>query len=161
MPTFSVLLYWAATRNWCIMKHCYSGEISSRFVIVLAVVSCSHDWISGSVLEVTIRPGDNITLYCDCKASTGEYMVWYRNCSHENQPSLVLKSKVGLGLVKIFPRFQLWETILLSPMICWSRTSLIWMRASTIVELKRRRWWMKNALLPQIFTHMATSQQGS
>ncbi|XP_068583717.1 uncharacterized protein [Cebidichthys violaceus] len=59
-------------------------------VALLGVASCSHDWISGSVLEATVRPGDNITLYCDCKLSSGVYIVWYRNCSHENQPSLVL-----------------------------------------------------------------------
>ncbi|XP_071060132.1 uncharacterized protein [Pseudochaenichthys georgianus] len=39
---------------------------------------------------MTVRPGDNITLYCDCNSSTGVYILWYRNCSHENQPSLVL-----------------------------------------------------------------------
>ncbi|XP_044202526.1 uncharacterized protein LOC122979269 isoform X1 [Thunnus albacares] len=66
-------------------------ELHIFLVVLLGVVSCSHDGISGSVLEVTVRPGDNITLYCDCKTSAGVYIVWYRNCSHENQPSLVLK----------------------------------------------------------------------
>jgi len=42
---------------------------------------------------VTVRPGDNITLHCDCKLSTGTYTVWFRNCSHENQPTLVLNAK--------------------------------------------------------------------
>ncbi|XP_034059188.1 uncharacterized protein LOC117537905 [Gymnodraco acuticeps] len=60
------------------------------FLVILLVVSCTHDWTSGSELEMTVRPGDNITLYCDCNSSTGVYIVWYRNCSHENQPSLVL-----------------------------------------------------------------------
>jgi len=50
-------------------------------------------------LELTVRPGDNVTLYCDCTISSGVYIVWYRNCSHENQPSLVLKvlqkNKIG------------------------------------------------------------------
>ena len=41
-------------------------------------------------MEVTVGPGDNITLYCDCKPSAGVFIVWFRNCSHENQPSLVL-----------------------------------------------------------------------
>ncbi|XP_038569472.1 uncharacterized protein LOC119899115 [Micropterus salmoides] len=59
-------------------------------VFLLGVVSYM---ISGSLLEVTVRPGDNITLYCDCKLSSGVFIVWYRNCSHENQPSLVLKIK--------------------------------------------------------------------
>ncbi|XP_008274242.1 uncharacterized protein LOC103353180 isoform X3 [Stegastes partitus] len=55
------------------------------------IVSCSHHLFSGSVLEVTARPGDNITVCCDCKISKGVYIVWFRNCSHENQPTLVLK----------------------------------------------------------------------
>ncbi|XP_033985279.1 uncharacterized protein LOC117481625 isoform X1 [Trematomus bernacchii] len=63
------------------------------FLVILLVVSCTHDWTSGSELEMTVRPGDNITLYCDCKLSSGVYIVWYRNCSHENQPSLVLNVK--------------------------------------------------------------------
>lgn len=86
-----------------------------HFLCFPGVASCSHDWISGSV---TVRPGDNITLYCDCKLSTGVYIVWYRNCSHENQPPLVLKvghrsSTSGYNpdsdtkdLLKILPRFQ-------------------------------------------------------
>ncbi|XP_040891220.1 uncharacterized protein LOC121180130 [Toxotes jaculatrix] len=61
-------------------------------VILLGVASCSQDQTSQSVLEVTVTPGDNITLYCDCKSSTGVYIVWYRNCSHENQPTLVLQT---------------------------------------------------------------------
>uniref|UniRef100_A0A3B5B4M3 Immunoglobulin domain-containing protein n=1 Tax=Stegastes partitus TaxID=144197 RepID=A0A3B5B4M3_9TELE len=56
------------------------------------IVSCSHNLISGSVLNVTARPEDNITIYCDCKISNGIYIVWFRNCSHENQPTLVLKT---------------------------------------------------------------------
>ncbi|XP_062420669.1 uncharacterized protein LOC134102911 [Pungitius pungitius] len=60
-------------------------------VALLGVASCSHEWISGSV---SVRRGDNITLYCDCKLSTGVHIVWYRNCSHENQPPLVIKLDV-------------------------------------------------------------------
>ncbi|XP_033985290.1 uncharacterized protein LOC117481627 isoform X2 [Trematomus bernacchii] len=62
-----------------------------RIFLVILLVSCTHDWTSGSELEMTFRPGENITLYCDCKLSSGVYIMWYRNCSHENQPSLVLK----------------------------------------------------------------------
>lgn len=65
-------------------------------VCIPAVVSLSHDCVCGSVVEMTVKPEENITLYCDCKLSTGVYIVWYRNCSHENQPSLVLKPKHGL-----------------------------------------------------------------
>ncbi|KAI3352442.1 hypothetical protein L3Q82_005395 [Scortum barcoo] len=78
------------------IKHkCIKHNILLSFAapLVIGVISCCHDLTSGSVLEVTIRPGDNVTLYCDCKISTGVYVVWYRNCSHENQPTLVLKVK--------------------------------------------------------------------
>ncbi|XP_068583480.1 uncharacterized protein [Cebidichthys violaceus] len=83
------------------------------FLVILQIASCSHDWISGSVLEATVRPGDNITLYCDCKLSSGVYIVWYRNCSHENQPSLVLEVNLQwsatIDLVRVMkplPRFH-------------------------------------------------------
>ncbi|XP_051802086.1 uncharacterized protein LOC127533349 [Acanthochromis polyacanthus] len=62
-------------------------------VVFSGIVSCSHNLVSGSVLEVTARPGDSITLYCDCKVSSGVHIVWIRNCSHENQPSLILRTK--------------------------------------------------------------------
>ncbi|XP_047435223.1 uncharacterized protein LOC125004574 isoform X1 [Mugil cephalus] len=58
--------------------------------VISGVVSCSHGWISVPTLEVTARPGDNITLYCDCRQSFGAYTMWFRNCSHENQPTLLL-----------------------------------------------------------------------
>ncbi|XP_029135464.2 uncharacterized protein [Labrus bergylta] len=62
-------------------------------LLVSAVVSLSPDCVCGSELKVTVRPGDNIILYCDCKTSTGVYIVWKRNCSHENQPSLFLRTR--------------------------------------------------------------------
>ncbi|XP_030209374.1 uncharacterized protein LOC115541677 [Gadus morhua] len=58
-------------------------------VILGAVVSC-QDVLSNPVVELTVRPGENVTLYCDCKLATKENFVWYRNCSHENQPTLSL-----------------------------------------------------------------------
>ncbi|XP_035762205.1 uncharacterized protein LOC118453961 [Neolamprologus brichardi] len=60
----------------------------------VGALTSSHNLNSGTVLEMMVRPGENITLYCDCKTSTGEFIVWYRNCSHEKQPSLVLKTKL-------------------------------------------------------------------
>uniref|UniRef100_A0A3Q3GZ95 Ig-like domain-containing protein n=1 Tax=Labrus bergylta TaxID=56723 RepID=A0A3Q3GZ95_9LABR len=64
-----------------------------RNIQIETVVSLSPDCVCGSELKVTVRPGDNITLYCDCKTSTGVYIVWKRNCSHENQPSLFLRTR--------------------------------------------------------------------
>ena len=57
-----------------------------------AVVSC-QDVLSNPVVELTVRPGENVTLYCDCKLTTNVNIVWYRNCSHENQPTLSLNWK--------------------------------------------------------------------
>ena len=48
---------------------------------------------SYTVVELTVRPGENVTLHCDCKRSPGENIVWYRNCSHENQPTFTLNTK--------------------------------------------------------------------
>uniref|UniRef100_A0A3P9NZY0 Ig-like domain-containing protein n=1 Tax=Poecilia reticulata TaxID=8081 RepID=A0A3P9NZY0_POERE len=52
----------------------------------------------------------NITIYCDCKVSTGIYVVWFRNCSHEYQPTLVVSWKnAGISPFKgeiTFPRFK-------------------------------------------------------
>ena len=98
------------------MLHCNISTCFNCCVCIPGVVSCSHDGICGSVLEVTVRPGDNITLYCDCKRSLGVDIVWFRNCSHENQPSLVLRTKfeqrdaTDKDYTKIrnpFPRFHL------------------------------------------------------
>ena len=53
-------------------------------------MSC-QDTLSNTEVELTVRPGENVTLYCDCKPSRGEITVWYRNCSHDNQPTFTLK----------------------------------------------------------------------
>ncbi|KAK7930043.1 hypothetical protein WMY93_006438 [Mugilogobius chulae] len=57
-------------------------------------------WVSGSVVDVMLKPGDNTTLHCDCKCPVGVYTVWYRNCSHPNQPTLVLRTKQEKGYKK-------------------------------------------------------------
>ncbi|CAL8329675.1 unnamed protein product [Lota lota] len=61
-------------------------------VILGAVVVSGQDLLSNPVVELTVRPGENVTLYCDCKTSTDVYIVWFRNCSHENQPTFALKT---------------------------------------------------------------------
>ena len=67
---------------WCVFLLTDSYFI---FLIQGAVVS------SYTVVERTVRPGENVTLHCDCKRSPGETIVWYRNCSHENQPTRILR----------------------------------------------------------------------
>ncbi|XP_030209368.1 uncharacterized protein LOC115541673 isoform X1 [Gadus morhua] len=62
-------------------------------VILGAVVSCQDVLSNPVVEELTVRPGENVTLYCDCKLTTNVNLVWYRNCSHEYQPTLSLNWK--------------------------------------------------------------------
>ncbi|MEQ2252722.1 hypothetical protein ILYODFUR_024697 [Ilyodon furcidens] len=56
---------------------------------------------------MTARPGENILLYCDCKQSVGVFVVWYRNSSHENTPSLVLNTQSFSASEKRFPHIKL------------------------------------------------------
>lgn len=41
-------------------------------------LTSSQDLRYDSLIEMAIRPGENITLHCDCKSSVGVYIVWYR-----------------------------------------------------------------------------------
>uniref|UniRef100_A0A3P9NZN6 Ig-like domain-containing protein n=1 Tax=Poecilia reticulata TaxID=8081 RepID=A0A3P9NZN6_POERE len=65
-----------------------------------------HFAISTSVEEKRTRPGENILLHCDCKQLPGVYIVWYKNSSHEDTPTLVLNVKSGFDMEKKFPRFK-------------------------------------------------------
>uniref|UniRef100_A0A8C1I8H0 Ig-like domain-containing protein n=1 Tax=Cyprinus carpio TaxID=7962 RepID=A0A8C1I8H0_CYPCA len=60
--------------------------------------------IFGEEVEMKVRPGDNITLYCDRSVTLGSKIVWIRNCSHENQPSLIIDYKKLY--LEIFQRFS-------------------------------------------------------
>ncbi|XP_076001800.1 uncharacterized protein LOC142994815 isoform X2 [Genypterus blacodes] len=64
---------------------------SAFLLLLLGAVTSSQD--SGGAFNLTVRAGENATLHCDCQTSTGVYILWYRNCSHENQPPLVLKPR--------------------------------------------------------------------
>ncbi|KAG9259710.1 hypothetical protein AMEX_G27233, partial [Astyanax mexicanus] len=46
--------------------------------------------ISGAEVEMSSRSGDDVTLYCDCPMPDGFYIAWFRNCSHQHQPPLVI-----------------------------------------------------------------------
>ncbi|XP_026159389.1 uncharacterized protein LOC113128340 [Mastacembelus armatus] len=87
-------------------------ELRILQVVLLGVVYRGHGWVSGSVLDKTARPGDTVILFCDCRFSAGAYITWFRNCSHENQPSLVMgtkydSSKRFTNFLNPFPRFHL------------------------------------------------------
>ncbi|CAM4498842.1 unnamed protein product [Leuciscus chuanchicus] len=94
-------------------------EAITSFVLDIFVVSKARDGglekqagiaiegaenrIYGAEVEMKVRPGDNITLYCDRSVTIGFRFVWIRNCSHENQPSLVIDfRKWGLEIFQHF-----------------------------------------------------------
>ena len=74
----------------CIMFLCVSSYSESIFHS--GAVLSFQNVLSNPVLELIVRPGENVTLYCDCNSSTGVYIIWFRNCSHENQPTFVLET---------------------------------------------------------------------
>ncbi|XP_062334916.1 uncharacterized protein LOC134034385 isoform X2 [Osmerus eperlanus] len=75
--------------------------------------SCGETGVSGAQVEQRVKPGEDVTLHCDCRVSTGVYVVWYRNCSHRNQPTLVMSTyndKQNIQYAKLpnpFPGFTL------------------------------------------------------
>ncbi|KAL6467224.1 hypothetical protein MHYP_G00250280 [Metynnis hypsauchen] len=62
-------------------------ERSRAVLITLVCVLFSR--ISGAEVEMRVRPGDNVTLYCDCIWKS----LWFRNCSHDHQPPLIMSSE--------------------------------------------------------------------
>ncbi|XP_060748473.1 uncharacterized protein LOC132861114 [Tachysurus vachellii] len=57
-------------------------------IALVCVVFSSQKRISGAEVEMRVRPGDDVTLYCDCVWKVGFYPVWFRNCSDENHPTV-------------------------------------------------------------------------
>uniref|UniRef100_A0A673HK10 Ig-like domain-containing protein n=1 Tax=Sinocyclocheilus rhinocerous TaxID=307959 RepID=A0A673HK10_9TELE len=57
------------------------------------------------LLFFIIKAGESITLYCDCVIPFGSHIAWWRNCSHEHQPSLLIEA--GNLFTGMFPRFSL------------------------------------------------------
>ncbi|KAG5272082.1 hypothetical protein AALO_G00161460 [Alosa alosa] len=59
--------------------------------------------ISVAEVELKVRPGDDIILYCDFSVSSKLEIEWHRKCTHVNQPELVLFG----NFENPFPRFGL------------------------------------------------------
>ncbi|XP_077061172.1 uncharacterized protein LOC143714097 [Siphateles boraxobius] len=78
-------------------------------VICVCVLLCEHQRVFGTEVDMRVKAGDSITLYCDSVLSLGSHIVWLRNCSHEHQPSLLIdSSKIFL---RTFPRFSFVQNI--------------------------------------------------
>ncbi|KAK3507608.1 hypothetical protein QTP70_030789, partial [Hemibagrus guttatus] len=73
-------------------------------IALVCVVFSSQKRISGAEVEMRVRPGDDVTLHCDCVMKGGFYLAWFRNCSHENQPRLMILYTDFIG--SSFPRYS-------------------------------------------------------
>uniref|UniRef100_A0A8C1HYK9 Immunoglobulin domain-containing protein n=2 Tax=Cyprinus carpio TaxID=7962 RepID=A0A8C1HYK9_CYPCA len=60
--------------------------------------------VFGAEVDMRVKAGDSITLYSDCVIPLGSFIVWWRNCSHEHQPSLFIDSSKIFN--EKFPRFS-------------------------------------------------------
>ncbi|XDV14754.1 hypothetical protein PO909_014949 [Leuciscus waleckii] len=75
-----------------------------RFDATGCVLLCEHQRVFGTEVDMRVKAGDSITLYCDCVIPLGSHIIWLRNCSHEHQPSLIIDStNMFQGT---FPRFS-------------------------------------------------------
>ena len=59
----------------------------------VGVICSSVERISGAHEELRVRPGDDVTLLCDIEDKNLWAVEWRRNCSHRNQPTLVLEGR--------------------------------------------------------------------
>ncbi|KAL7856234.1 hypothetical protein AOLI_G00198380 [Acnodon oligacanthus] len=62
------------------------------FITLVYVVVFNLKRVSGAIVEMRVQRGASITLYCDCVWKSGLGIVWFRNCSHEHQPSLIIST---------------------------------------------------------------------
>uniref|UniRef100_A0A672LVP3 Ig-like domain-containing protein n=1 Tax=Sinocyclocheilus grahami TaxID=75366 RepID=A0A672LVP3_SINGR len=72
--------------------------------IYLSILFCEQQRVFGAEVDMRVKAGDSITLYCDCVIPSGSIIVWFRNCSHEHQPSLFIDSSEIFK--EKFPRFS-------------------------------------------------------
>ncbi|XP_036439279.1 uncharacterized protein LOC118816793 [Colossoma macropomum] len=61
-------------------------------ITLVCVVFFNLKRISGAEVEMRVSRGDSITLYCDCVWKSGFSIGWFRNCSHQHQPSLIIST---------------------------------------------------------------------
>ena len=133
----------------CIMFLCVSSYSESIFHSG-AVVSFQNV-LSNPVLELIVRPGENVTLYCDCNSSTGVYIIWFRNCSHENQQPLYWKPLKPIQKRKFITHMKeniyiiiLNGTYLRARMIYWLTASVKLTWDYTTAELEKNLLWMQD-----------------
>ncbi|KAL7856239.1 hypothetical protein AOLI_G00198430 [Acnodon oligacanthus] len=85
----------SASKTITIVSHPVPVSEMERSTAVFFTLTCvSFSRISGAEVEMRVSPGDDITLYSDCVWKSGFNTVWFRNCSHEHQPRLLISTKL-------------------------------------------------------------------
>ncbi|XP_052454710.1 uncharacterized protein LOC128014973 [Carassius gibelio] len=68
-------------------------------------LSCIYWKVSGTLVEVVVKPGDNATLHCDCEVVIGQDFHWVKSCSSQIQPPLIISAYKSL--LQPIPRYTL------------------------------------------------------
>ncbi|KAI4873142.1 hypothetical protein NFI96_025289 [Prochilodus magdalenae] len=68
------------------------SEMERSGAVLLTLVCVWFSRTSGAEVERRVRPGDDVTLYCDCVVGQRSELAWFRNCSDESHPPLLLTS---------------------------------------------------------------------
>ncbi|KAI4873143.1 hypothetical protein NFI96_025290 [Prochilodus magdalenae] len=65
------------------------SEMERSRVALITLLCVLIASISGLVVEMRVKPGDNATIYCDCPRRTRYTVIWLRKSSHKVEPSLI------------------------------------------------------------------------
>ncbi|KAK2911988.1 hypothetical protein Q8A67_004121 [Cirrhinus molitorella] len=70
-------------------------------------LSCIYWIVSGTLVEVVVRPGDNAAVPCDCEIVEGQDIQWVNICPSQIQPPLIISAYDSL--LKPIPRFSVFS----------------------------------------------------
>ncbi|KAL6467208.1 hypothetical protein MHYP_G00250120 [Metynnis hypsauchen] len=74
------------------------SETERSMAVLLTLVCVLFSRISGAEVEMSVRPGDDVTLYSDCVwEKLGFNTVWFRNSSCQHEPPLIISHKFKIN----------------------------------------------------------------
>ncbi|KAI4893939.1 hypothetical protein NFI96_032744, partial [Prochilodus magdalenae] len=83
----------SASKTLTIIPHQAAvSEMERSRAVLLTLVCVLFSRISGSEVEMRVRPGDNVVLYSDCVWEID--IVWFRNSSYGNQTPFIISANI-------------------------------------------------------------------
>ncbi|KAL6467207.1 hypothetical protein MHYP_G00250110 [Metynnis hypsauchen] len=90
-------------QGWCFISRISGAEVEMSQAVLESGFNMGQSWaggilffslklVPGAEVEKPVKLGDDVTLYSDCVWKIGFNAVWFRNCSHEHQPPLIITS---------------------------------------------------------------------